>query len=224
MANRAYASVWCSPQSEVMFAEVLGSLLGTVPFSAAHHGFTAMAVRAMDNANPPTLEMDFRLQPASPAEMLALVREHLQADTALELVAYWDLWVYDLPAGRWEQSPQKMEITCYGEEFDEGAFAQYGHLCAAIGFEHLFTGHAGLLASRGVAPLAPQHPVEAEFLSAMSQPERLAEYALRTRENVRKLHDWVRSMERAAPVKRHSLWSEGEENFEARLDEILTLA
>jgi hypothetical protein len=33
--------------------------------------------------------------------------------------------------------------------------------------------------------------------------------------------EWMSAAERALPVERYRLWSEGEENFEARLEEIL---
>jgi hypothetical protein len=33
--------------------------------------------------------------------------------------------------------------------------------------------------------------------------------------------NWMRAAETAVPAERSRLWSEGEENFEARLDEIL---
>jgi len=39
--------------------------------------------------------------------------------------------------------------------------------------------------------------------------------------NIRKLFEWVRFIEKALPVREVRLWSEGEENFEARLEEIL---
>jgi hypothetical protein len=35
------------------------------------------------------------------------------------------------------------------------------------------------------------------------------------------LFNWVEDIERALPVERSELWSEGEENFEGRLDAIL---
>jgi len=35
--------------------------------------------------------------------------------------------------------------------------------------------------------------------------------------------NWVESVSRALQVERSELWSEGEENFEARLDAILAL-
>jgi hypothetical protein len=55
----------------------------------------------------------------------------------------------------------------------------------------------------------------------MSWPENLKLYKERTRENIKKLFDWVRQIETAVDAERVRLWSEGEENFEARLEEIL---
>jgi hypothetical protein len=46
-------------------------------------------------------------------------------------------------------------------------------------------------------------------------------YKESTRENIRKLLDWLRRIEKAIPVERVQLWSEGEDNFEARLEEIV---
>jgi hypothetical protein len=55
----------------------------------------------------------------------------------------------------------------------------------------------------------------------MASTENLKEYQRKTRENIRKLFSWVESVEAALPVERSELSSEGEENFEARLDAIL---
>ena len=58
-------------------------------------------------------------------------------------------------------------------------------------------------------------------MEAMAWPENLAKYQEKTRENIRKLLDWMRRIESSLPVEKVRLWSEGEENFEARLDEIV---
>ena len=71
------------------------------------------------------------------------------------------------------------------------------------------------------APALPENPEEARFLASMGQPGNLQMYKDKTRVNIRKLIDWVRQIEKAVPVERIRLWSEGEENFEARLEEIL---
>ena len=97
-----------------------------------------------------------------------------------------------------------------------------GDFLADLGFEHFFTGHAGLLGSHG-ARSAPADPVEAEFLALMLHEEHLHEYYERTRENIQTLLKWVRAAEQSLPIERFQLWSEGEENFEARLDEILAV-
>jgi hypothetical protein len=55
----------------------------------------------------------------------------------------------------------------------------------------------------------------------MAWPENLQRYQEKTRENIRQLLDWIRKIEKAVPVERVRLWSEGEENFEARVEEIL---
>ena len=57
----------------------------------------------------------------------------------------------------------------------------------------------------------------------MSQPANLREYQEKTRENIRKVFDWMQRIEGAVPVERTRLWSEGEENFEARIEEILAV-
>ena len=92
---------------------------------------------------------------------------------------------------------------------------------ASLGFEHLFTGHAGLLGFSRSARAVPQSPEEARFLASMEEPANLQMYLEKTRENIRHLFDWVRAIEKALPVDQIRLWSEGEENFEARLEEIL---
>jgi hypothetical protein len=51
----------------------------------------------------------------------------------------------------------------------------------------------------------------------------LREYQEKTLENIQMLMAWMRSAEEALSVDRIRLWSEGEENFEARLDEILAV-
>ncbi|HWQ03096.1 MAG TPA: hypothetical protein VNL38_01325 [Candidatus Nitrosotenuis sp.] len=198
-------------------------LLDSVPFSASRGGFQSVIVRAVDPSYSPVLDLDLRTQPVTAAELLEIARAHLQADAALETRCFWDLWVYDLAESQWKLAPQPLEIFCYSEEYDSGAFTQNGHFMGDLGFEHLFTGHAGLLASRGEELPRPQDSVEARFLDRMKQAVQLHEYHKRTRENIRRLQEWMQRLQRTDGVKRLLLWSEGEENFEARLDDVLAL-
>jgi hypothetical protein len=76
-------------------------------------------------------------------------------------------------------------------------------------------------AGRCVESDGTDHPVEKTFRQWMSVEANRREYAAKTRENIQQLFGWIESIERALPVERNELWSEGEENLEARLDAIV---
>ena len=223
MANRAYVSAWAQDYSEETRHERLQRLLAGVPFSASWPGFTGLVVRALEPAEPPIREWDLRAQMIGSAEIIELMREPQGADIAYEIRALWDLWIYDLDSGRWQSKPQELQIDCYGLEYDGGIADREGHFLIDIGFEHLFTGHAGMLGSNPGLKSPAAHVEEARFLASMSSPERLREYHQRTRENIQILLHWLRDAETSVPLERYKMWSEGEENFEVRVDEILAM-
>ena len=223
MSNHAYAGFWCRDYSEATMLERFGRFLETVPFSAAQPGFTQLLIRAVGPAEAPVLEHDLRSVPLSAAEVISLAQEYLHSDCVYETRAHWDLWTYDSTTGRWQMRPQPLDIYCYGKDYDEGVWQENGHLQADVGFEHLFTGHAGLLGARMPRAAVAQHPAEQEFLEAMTRPERLSEYHEKTRENIRALLQWMAKVDATVPIERSQLWSEGEENFEARMEEILAV-
>ncbi len=222
MANHAYVSIWCKDFSEATLLERWGSFLSSVPFSASRPGFTELVIRAVSPAEVPIFEQDLRARPLAPIELLELAAEHVHADCSYETAAYWDLWTLGPNAVRWQLQPQRTELFCNGELFDDGVWRDLGHLHAGIGFEHFFTGHARLLASHD-QPVAAQHPDEEAFLAMMAKPENLRLYHEKTRENIRKLFQWMQLVESILPVERSRFWSEGEENFEARMEEILAV-
>ncbi len=219
MSNRAFASVWCSGYSAETMVRLFGDVLATVPFAEPRRGITSLVIRAVDPAEPPLAEHDLRSGPLEPDGVIELVGQQAGSDTAIEARARWDLWVYDVAASKLEQQAVALDLCCYGTQYDGGICADEGHFRADVGFEHLFIGHAGLLGD-GLA-VAPEHPTEMEFLRAMAAPARLAEYREKTRENIRKLRDWLRAVGHALPVERITLWSEGEEDFASQLDKVL---
>jgi hypothetical protein len=222
MANRAYASFWIRDYSEAVMLDRFERWLETVPPSAERPGFSSLLIRAVEPSEAPLLEHDFRSGAADAAAVLALAREHRNADCAYETETHWDLWQCDLDSGLWRRNPQPLLLICHGEAYDNGVAAEAGHFQADLGLEHLYTGHAGLLGLRGTRS-APASPVEEQFLALMSDEERLREYHEKTRQNIQQLLDWTRAVERALPVEKAVLRSEGEENLEARLDEILAV-
>lgn len=221
MANLAYLSVICRDFSEERIPEQFGTLLQTVPFSSSKPGLTHLTIHAVDDSETPILEQDFRAAPLEASGIVALVAEQLHSDCSYETGCFWDLATIEVGSGKSTLEPQAIEIVCRGENYESGLWRERGHFEVQLGFEHFFTGHAGLLGSQPGAKVPAQSPEEARFLETMAWPENLDKYHEKTRENIRKLLDWVRRIERAVPVERAWLWSEGEENFEARLEEIV---
>lgn len=221
MANRAFASIWLREFSEETLLQNWSSFLGTAPLSSKLPGFSYLVIRAVDETEAPILEQDLRSIVADANMLVELMRSHVHGDCSYETHAFWNLWVYDPARLQWELQPQPLGLYCFGEEFGERDWQKNGYFLVDAGFEHLFTGHAGLLGSSEPDRGSIRHPDEQRFVSLMSLPQNLSVYREKTRENIRKLYKWMRIVESALPVARTSLWSEGEENFELRMEEIL---
>ena len=226
MANHAYLRVWTRDFSlETMIPE-FARFLTTAPLSPAHDTFNELIVQAVDPGETPIAEWDLRPSRSGAAEVAAMAAQHLNPDTAYIASATWEVWTFDIETLKWHQKPQPLELVCHGTDYDGGIAASAGHFQADLGFEHFFTGHAGLLvpSTASNSPNAantPEHPVEHTFRQWMAAGNNLKEYHARTRENIQQLFSWMDASERALPVERAELWSEGEENMEAQLDGIL---
>jgi hypothetical protein len=222
MANRAYLRVWARDFSESTMIAEFARLLATVPLSDSRQSFDSLTVLPVDASEAPVAVWDLRPLEYGAAEVAALALQNLNADSAYIAEARWDLWALDMDSLKWKKQPQPLLVTCHGLEYSEGIAASEGHFCADLGFEHFFTGHAGLLAPGAASnPFdSSGHPVEHTFRQWMKAGENLKEYHAKTRENIQQLFNWMAAIESALPVERSELWSEGEENFEARLDAI----
>ncbi|HUE57156.1 MAG TPA: hypothetical protein VMO76_15085 [Candidatus Udaeobacter sp.] len=223
MANHAYLRVWTRDFSlETMLAQ-FARFLTTAPLSAAKNAFDELIVQAVGPSETPVAEWDLRPLNTGPAEVAALAVQNLNADTAYFVSAKWDLWEFDIESLKWQHKPQPLELSCHGPDYDDGIAASAGHFMADLGLEHFFTGHGGLLAPGTASNPFPtsDHPIEHRFRQWMAASGNLKEYHAKTRENIQQLFNWVESVERALPVERNELSSEGEENFEARLDAIM---
>lgn len=223
MANHAYLRLWTRDFSESTMIAEFARFLTTAPLSESHPHFDELVVRAVDPAETPVAEWDVRGQGFGAAEIAALAAQHLNADTAYIASAQWDMWSFDMETLKWQRKPAPLDLLCYGPQYDIGVAQTAGHFSADLGFEHLFTGHGGLLAPGAASnPFdCSDHPVEHTFRRWMSTPANRGEYHARTRENIQQLMSWLDAIARALPVERSELWSEGEENFEARVDAIL---
>ena len=223
MANRAYLRVWTRDFSEATMIPEFARFLTTAPLTEGEDRFQQLTVQAVDATETPVAEWDLKEGTFGAAEVAALAAPYLNEDTAFIVEAHWDLWSFDIDTLRWMHGPQPLVLVCNGKAYDECVAATSGQLHADLGFEHLFTGHAGLLApSAAKNPFGTSdHPIEKTFRNWMASSENLKQYHQKTRENIQKLFRWVEAVEAALPVERSELWSEGEDNFEARLDAIL---
>jgi hypothetical protein len=222
MANHAYLHVWTRDFSlETMLAE-FARFLTTAPLSATQNSFTELVVQAVDPTEISVAEWDLRPLKLGPPEVTALAVQHVNTDTAYIATAKWDLWSFDIETLKWQHKPEPLVLVCHGQDYDNGLAATSGHFMADLGFEHFFTGHGGLLAPGAASnPFnSSDHPMEHTFRQWMSTSANLKEYHAKTRENIQQLFHWAEAVEQALPVERSELWSEGEENFEARLDAI----
>ena len=224
MANRAYVRVWTRDFNEQTMIVQFARFLATAPVAESGPGFERLIVQPIDGTETPIAEWDLKTGKFGPAEVAALAAQNLAPDTAYIVDAKWDMWNFDIETLQWKKEPLPLELMCQGPLFDDGIAAGTGNFVADLGFEHLFTGHAGLLAPGAAKnPFATSdHPLEKTFRSWMSSSsENLKQYHAKTRENIQKLFSWVEAIEAALPVERSELLSEGEDNFEARLDAIL---
>jgi hypothetical protein len=223
MANHAYLRVWTRDFATESMPSAFARFLTTAPLSAASGAFDELIVQAVDSTESPIAEWDLRESRQSAPEVAALAAQYLHSDTAYFVKAKWDLWEFNIESLKWELKPEPLVLACHGVEYDDGLGATAGHLTADLGFEHFFTGHGGLLAPGAAAnPFnSSDHPIEHTFRQWMTVSGNLKEYHAKTRENIQQLFRWVETIEQALPVKRSELWSEGEDNFEARLDAIL---
>jgi hypothetical protein len=225
MSNRAYLRLWTRDFSSTTLIPQFARFLATAPLLTNGPAFTELVVQPVDPSETPLAEWDLHEQGYGPAEVAALAAQHINEDSAYIATANWDLWNFDAETLKWRHSAEPLTLLCYGPQYDGGIASSDGHFSADLGFEHHFTGHGGLLAPGAASnPFESSgDPIERTFRQWMSLPANLKEYHAKTKANIQQLFNWVESIERALPVERSQLWSEGEENFEARLDAILAL-
>ena len=121
---------------------------------------------------------------ATPADVRALASEFLHEDTAYEVTAWWDLWQPVEGRQEWTQAPSPVEFVLEGEEYDPSRdSSEHEHIVATLGPESLYF------------------------------PPEDAKDAGPQRENARRLLVFLRDLQKSLPLERHSLWSEGREDF-----------
>jgi len=140
-------------------------LLATVPLSPARNGFDNLVIQAIDPTELPFLNGIFVRALLERRKVAAIATQQIHEDTAYIVEAQWDLWTFDSETFKWKHGPQPLEIICRGLEYDGGSAATEGRFSVDLGLEHLFTGHAGILAPGAASnPFdSSNHPIEKHF-------------------------------------------------------------
>jgi hypothetical protein len=189
MADTLNLSLWFPGFDAELMLPRLVEVLHHFPFSESRSGVQYASVQPVDWAEPTLFEEAFP-PGATAEEAAATLAEYAQTDCALSMEAYWDLWMLDVGTTEWVLRPEKVVFTAQGLEFDEGAFADRGHILVDFGLDFPFL-HEGL--------------------------ELNAEDALRVKANVAALIEFTHRVERNCNTTGRVLWSESDENLAQKL-------
>jgi hypothetical protein len=189
MADPLYLSVWFSDFSGPEMLPQILSVLQQFPLSSARPGITYIAVHPVSWNEASVLER--RFSPGiTVAEAVMVVADLVHDDYAYVLEAFWDLWTPSEAGQEWRLVPTSAKFVVQGEEFDEGAYQQTGHIQVDFGLDSAFL-------QENVA------------LSDETQSK--------VRDNVAKLVDFTMRVEKNTRATARHLWSESEQNHAQKL-------
>ena len=165
------------------------AILQQFPFSVQRPGITYAAVQPVSWNEASVLER--RFSPGIGAEeAVTVVADLIHDDYAYVFDAYWDLWTPDETTREWRLVPSLVKFIAQGEEFDEGAQEQSGHIEIDFGLDSPFL---------------------------QENVELTEEVQAKVRDNVAKLVEFTVKTEKNTRASGRLLWSESEENLAQKL-------
>lgn len=189
MPDPLYLSLWFpSFDVEDMLPHAL-SVMRQFEFSALQPGITYVALHPVSWNEPTILEQRFN-PGITPEEAVLIASDLLHEDYAYVFEAAWDLWTFDEERKQWTRQPSRARFVVHGEEFEDEAYRQEGHIQVDFGFDSLF-----LQENVQLTPEAEQ----------------------RLRANVQKLVELTSKIEKNSAATARLLWSESEENLAQKL-------
>ena len=165
------------------------AVLQQFPFSARRPGITYFALHPVSWNEATVLERRFPLG-IDPGQATLIAAEHVHDDYAYIFEAHWDLWTPDEPNANWVLEPATVKFIVQGEEFDDGAYQQTGHVQVDFGLDSHF--------------LQPE--------TALSEQTRA-----KIRDNVAKLVEFSTNVDKNSGASARLLWSESEESLAQKL-------
>ena len=191
MADSLYLSLWFAsfPERDMMPRAV--SVLRQFLFSSLREGVTYLSVHPVAWSEPTVLEQRFN-PGISPEEAAEIAQEFVHDDFAFVFEAFWDLWTpnEDEHGDAWVQRPTAVKFLVHGVQFDEGIYADDGHIQVDFGLDTPF-----LFEGIRLTPAIEQN----------------------IRTNVAKLVAFSSAIEKYCGVTGRVLWSESEDNLAQKL-------
>lgn len=165
------------------------AVLQQFPFSAQRPGITYAAVQPVSWNEASIVER--RFSPGiPPQEALVIAADLIHDDYAYIFEVYWDLWTPDEDGKQWQLQPSLVKFIMQGEEFDESAQRETGHIEIDFGLD---------------APFLQENIALTD------------ETQTKVRENVAKLVEFTMKAEKNTRASGRLLWSESEENLAQKL-------
>jgi hypothetical protein len=199
MPDSLYLSLWFPDVEGPAILPHILSVLQQFPFSETIPGISYVAVQPVSWNEASVLERRF-VPGVSPEEALVVAADLVHDDYAYVFDAHWDLW---MPAENgassgtssgtsedWLLAPSRVKFIARGEEFDDAAYRESGHIEVDFGLDSPFL----------------QENV------ALTQDTQA-----RVRDNVAKLVEFGGKAEKNTRANARLLWSESQENLAQKL-------
>jgi hypothetical protein len=189
MPDPLYLSLWFPDFLGPAMLPNLVAVMAQFPYSSQRPGIEYITIQPV-SWNEPTL-FEQRCAPGIPPEQaLVVAADLIHDDYAYVFEAFWDLWTPNETGNIWELKPSPVNFIMQGEEFDEGAYQQTGHIQVDFGLD---------------APFLQENVVLTEQVQA------------KVRENVAKLVEFTIKAEKNTRATARLLWSESDENLAQKL-------
>ena len=193
MSDPVYLSLWFRDFSGPEMLPHAFAVLQQFPYSAQRPGISYFAVHPVSWSEPTVLERRFP-SGIDPGQATLIAAELVHDDFAYVFEAFWDLWTPDQSAGNWVLEPAPVKFIIQGEQFDDAAYQQTGHIEIDFGLDSFF--------------LQPE--------TELSDQTRA-----KIRDNVAKLVEFSVNVEKNSGAISRLLWSESEESLAKKLIERL---
>jgi hypothetical protein len=189
MPDPLYLSLWFSDFSGPEMLPHAFSVLQQFPFSQERPGITYLALHPVSWNEPTILERRFP-SGIDPGQVTLIAAELIHDDYAYLFEAHWDVWIPDASTNHWVLAPVAVKFIVQGEEFDDGAYQQTGHIQVDFGLDSYF--------------LQPESSLNEQTQAKI-------------RDNVAKLVEFSVKVEKNSGASSRLLWSESDESLAQKL-------